>query len=263
MNRIPVLIYHAIEAHNCPVKVKYKGDLVYILTSEKFEQQLNYLADNGYKTISLEDYVASNINIKNGLPDKALIITFDDGHITNYKVALPILQKYGFTATFFITLKNIDTPDGLTIEQLKDMENHGMSIQSHTMTHPFLSHISAKEIQWELQESKAELEEKLEKPVNYLAIPGGRYSHKVMEIAMATGYKAVCTSVIGYNTLSSDLYSIKRWAIRRGTKLSDFGSIIQIKYPYLVYNKTKYVLLGSMKKVLGNRLYETFREKVI
>jgi len=262
MSKIPVLIYHDIYSENEPAEIEPKGKFIYTLSLKEFQLQMSFLADNSYKTISLKDYIDSVRN-KIELPNNALIITFDDGHITNYKNAFPALKEYGFVATFFITVKNIGCHDGLTLEQLKEMETQGMSIQSHTMTHPFLSDISRQDILWELSESKKALENKLGKTVSYLALPGGRYSLLVKEIARQVGYEAVCTSIIGYNSLDSDLFSIKRWAILRGAKISDFASILQKSYHYLAYNKGRYILLTGLKKILGNKAYDSIRDKVI
>jgi len=274
MNRVPILIYHAIESDDEPVEVKDIGELIYVIGLEEFERQMKYLYDNGYRSVLLDDYVAFAIHHQNkkkthgskvcsDLPEKPVIITFDDGHLSNYTFALPVLRKYGFVATFFITTKNIGSPDGMRYEQLREMAGNGMSIQSHTMTHPFLSDLPPQEIRRELRESKSILEQQLGKAIDYLALPGGRCSSTVKSIAMEVGYRAICTSAIGYNRAGTDLYSLKRWVIRRNTKFSTFSSIVRMNYSILTYYRTRYFLLGGLKKIMGNRLYVAMWEKFL
>lgn len=259
MNKIPILIYHAIETPDNPIKLDSKGELVYVINSNDFTQQMKYLRDNEYQVVLLDDYV----NHKEELADNALIITYDDGHITNYTVAFPILQEFGIKAAFFITIKNMNAAEGLKADQLREMAKYGMSIQSHTMTHPFLSDLPSQKIREELWESKKILEDELSQPVDYLALPGGRYNSKVREIAIEVGYKAICTSIIGYNNINSDLYHLKRWSIMRNNDISDFRAIIDKSHTFMAYNKTRYILLKTMKKTLGNKFYEILRGKII
>ena len=200
---------------------------------------------------------------KEPLIERPIIITFDDGHASNYTHAFPLLREYGFVATFFVTVKNIGSPHGMTWPQLREMADSGMSIQSHTMSHPFLSDLDAKQIRWELAESKSVLEDKLGRPVDYLALPGGRYSSTTRKIAEEVGYQAVCTSRVGNNTLTSDLYSLKRWTIKRDTSLSTFCSIVQMKPATTLRYKTGYFILNSLKKALGNKSYVVVREKLL
>jgi len=306
MNRVPILIYHAIDADNDKVIVKDNGELLYVVRLEEFERQMKYLSDNGYHVVSLDDYVAfvmryqdnakslplcSSLQFlievpRNGiprigtlmstrattenkgqmhpdLPEKSVIITFDDGHLSNYTRAFPILQKYGFAATFFVTVKNIGSYDGVRYEQLREMADSGISIQSHTMTHPFLSDLDAKQIHWELAESKSALELALGNPVNHLALPGGRYNSTVRNTAMEVGYQTVCTSNIGINTLTSDLYALRRLAIKRDTSFSTFCSIVEMKPLTVMRYKAKYSLLNGLKKTLGNKRYIAMREKLL
>lgn len=274
MIKIPILIYHAIDTYNEPLATEDKGKQIYIVGLEEFERQMKHLAENGFNAISLDDYITT-ANQKFGdlekdksnscpdLPDKSVIITFDDGHISNHTHALPILQKYGFVATFFVTVGNIDTHDGLKSEQLREMADSGMSIQSHTMTHPFLSDLSGHQIHWELHESRSILEGKLGRPIKYLAIPGGRYNSIVKNTAREVGYRGVCTSIVGCNNINSDLYSLKRWVVRRDTDISTFSSIVSMKRSTAIYHKTRYFLLTGLKKTLGNRHYDSIRERFL
>ncbi len=261
MFKIPILNYHSIESANHS-PAKDKGEYIYTLKDSVFEKQIETLYDNNYKSILLDDYIKLREFKTNPEMTKQMIITFDDGNSSDYYIAFPVLTKYNFRATFFITIKKIGLSDGLTFKQIREMSDSGMSIQSHTMTHLLLSELSNDKIFWELQESKKILEQELGKSVDYLSLPGGRYNNKVKKIAMDVGYKAVCTSIIGYNHFKTDLYSLKRWTITKNIKIDTFKSIIDGKQSVLVYYKTRYFLLGALKKLLGNKLYAFIHKEV-
>ena len=269
---LPILNYHILYDEQSPASIR-KDEIIYANEVREFQRQIKYLHDNSYQGILVDNYInykserkdvgSPTTRKRKDLLEDLVIITFDDGHISNYTHALPILQEYGFPAIFFVAVKNVGSSNWVNWRQLREMADNGMSIQSHTMTHPFLSDLSPQEIRWELQESKSILEQQLGRAVDYLSFPGGRYSSTVKNIAMEVGYQAVCTSVIGYNDLNSDLYSLKRWAIRRDTKLSTFSSIVRMKHSVAAYYKTRYFLLDGLKKMLGNQRYVTIREKFL
>jgi peptidoglycan/xylan/chitin deacetylase (PgdA/CDA1 family) len=257
---LPILNYHILYDKQSSAPMA-EDEAIYANELQKFQQYIKYLRDNQYQGIPLDDYINSKTNLLKDLSKNQIIITFDDGHISIYTIAMPILLEYGFPAVFFITVKNIGTSNGVSWQQLREMADNGMSIQSHTMTHPFLSDLPPKEIRWELQESKTILEQQLGQPVDYLSLPGGRCNSTVKNIAMEVGYKAVCTSIVGYNDANTDPYSLKRWVIKRNMKLSTFSDIVHRKRSTLAYYKTRYFMLSSLKRVLGNRIYASIHRE--
>jgi len=265
MTKFPMLMYHDIIESDTQA---HKSDPVYSIEENIFIKQIEYLHNSGHRSIFLDEYVKLHhqlLDLKSNesLIEKPIIITFDDGHVSNYTRAFSLLQKYGFLATFFVTVKNIDSAHGMTWQQLREMADSGMSIQSHTMSHPFLSDLSPEQIRWELAESKSILEDKLGRPVNYLALPGGRYSSTAKKIAEEIGYQAVCTSKVGYNTSKTNLYALRRWTIKRNTSISTFRSIIQMNPLTTLQYKTGYFILNSLKRALGNKSYVAVRKKLL
>jgi peptidoglycan/xylan/chitin deacetylase (PgdA/CDA1 family) len=258
---LSILNYHILYDERSPTPMR-KDEVMYASEVQEFQRQTKYLRDNRYQVVLLDDYIGYRAE-RSELPGNLVIITFDDGHISTYTHALPILQEYGFPAIFFVTVKNVGSSNCVNWQQLTEMADNGMSIQSHTMTHAFLTDLSPQEVRWELQESKSILEQQLERPVDYLSLPGGRCNSAVKDIAMEVGYRAICTSVIGYNDLNSDLYSLKRWAIRRNTELPTFSSIVHMKHSVVAYCKARYFLLGGLKKILGNQRYVAIRERFL
>jgi len=234
-DRVPALLYHHFALKNTETKSQHTDyDPVYFCYDTAFDEQMNYLRREGYTTISLDDFIAFQEG-KRALPNKPIIITFDDGFMSNYLYAFPVLKKYGLTATIFVTLDpnaqnyrkyaHVDLP--LTQEQIKEMSEYGISIESHSMTHPYLSRLKPDVARWELEESKKRLQDILGKPVHYLAIPSGAYDRTVKRLVKDAGYKAIFCMLKGSNNMRSDRFALRRLVIGRDFSLEDFSRILQ------------------------------------
>ena len=139
---------------------------------EEFKKQMQYLHDEGYHTITMDelyDYMTKGTE----LPDKPVLITFDDGYIDNYKYAFPILKEYNMKATLFMITSAFGESRFVNVEQLKEMQANGIDIQSHTVNHKDLRNMSLDQARDELISSKAVLEDRMKHPVRYIAYPGG------------------------------------------------------------------------------------------
>ena len=150
---IPVLMYHALEDDAHPSGATDAGEQLYVLEVSSFREQMSYLHREGYRAFLLEELRALG-----EWPDKAIVLTFDDGHESNSSLALPILQECGFKAKFFITTGWIGTPNFMNKEQIRGLHRAGMGIGSHGVTHRFLSDLPEAEVRAELIDSKTVLE---------------------------------------------------------------------------------------------------------
>lgn len=187
---VPVLLYHQIlEA------AKEENDLGIAVSPHKFEQQMHYLSAHGYSTITLDDLLSNKCRDLS----RKFAITFDDGYMDNYTNALPILQKFDFSATIFIAtslLGKKHAPSSymgaayMEWSHCKEMLNYGISFQSHTCNHPDLTALANDEALKELLESKNKIEDVLGTPVNHLSYPFGRYNRTIMQWTEKAGYKA-------------------------------------------------------------------------
>ena len=158
---VPVLNYHQVE-------VKDGNPLT--LHPEQFEAQMAYLKEEGYTTVTIDELMDA---CENGaaLPEKPVVITFDDGYEDNYEYAYPILQKYGFKATIFLIYDLTDAyPGYLTWNEIAEMKASGlMRFESHTMTHANLSKLTAEaDLRHEIADSQRLLSEKLGYDVRYM-----------------------------------------------------------------------------------------------
>ena len=137
------------------------------------------------------------------MPEKAVVITIDDGYRSTYDVAFPILKKYGFTATLFVYMDFIGIPgSSVTWDQLKEMRANGFEVGSHTISHCNLTKKKKDEteqaylerVRKELVSSKSILDKKLNQDTIALALPYGAYNQQVLALCEKAGYK-LCLSV--------------------------------------------------------------------
>ena len=199
-SKILVLNYHQVGNNFTPL----------CIPTSQFDEQMAYLKDNGYITITPEElYEGTQGDLI--LPERPVLITFDDGYVDNYNNALPILKKYGMRATIFIVpgFTNVNA-NYLTWDQLKDMEKNGITIQSHTLNHRALEELPDDEIRAELLNSKVMLEQNLGHPVEFLAYPTGTYNLHIAGIAKDVGYKASFTIKYGNVDKGSNIYALER-----------------------------------------------------
>lgn len=185
---VPILMYHKVNP--------YSASSLYRLWPEDFEWQMQYLKDNGYHTVSIND-VMDQFEKHKKLPDKPVVITLDDGYRDNYLYAFPILQKYGFTATFYITTdyvaENGSEGTFLTWDEIKELDKAGMTIGCHTLNHCWLTRASWEEAWRQVGDSKTILEDFLGKKVDTFAYPYGAYNKWVTEVVHDWGFRSAVT----------------------------------------------------------------------
>lgn len=171
----PVIMYHDIRTE--PLNFMD-------VTVENFARQLDFLQKDGWQTLSMDEFVKI-IESKKIFPKKSVLITFDDGYQGIFKYAAPELEKRNMKATFFILPGALDKTSGdyphITTEELKILsENPLFSIESHTITHPYLNQLNSEEQDKEIGESKKILEKITGKKVQAIAYPTGAYDKYVI-----------------------------------------------------------------------------------
>jgi peptidoglycan/xylan/chitin deacetylase (PgdA/CDA1 family) len=233
--KVPVLMYHAL--------VEKRTDQLHKvhISTELFRREMEWLATNGYQTISIDEMAEGFTSKKKG---KFCVITFDDGYHSLFVYAMPLLKKYGFTATLYLataavgeknfahlpslnpdTLPVNDKP--LTWNEIKEMQNNGWSIQSHSMSHADNSQLNATELKHEIVQSKKIIEQKLRQPVLHYAFPFGKYNTASLKIIKESGYKSAVTVHSGLCTAKSDPYRLPRLEMNTDDTLSSFAKKIE------------------------------------
>ncbi len=135
------------------------------------------LADSGYHTI-LPDELYSYLNKGTPLPQKSIMLTFDDTDADQFNVARPELQKYGFKGVYFIVFNNIAKNKGfMNRGQVRQLSNEGNIIACHTLTHTNFKKLKGAQLNQELDVPTQKLELLTGKPVKYFAYPYGLWNH--------------------------------------------------------------------------------------
>jgi peptidoglycan/xylan/chitin deacetylase (PgdA/CDA1 family) len=176
-----VLMYHQVDPNP-----KSPDDVTVV----NFTQQMQWLKDNGYTTITTEDLFIG------ALPSKSVLITFDDGYIGNFTNAKPVLENLNMKADFFVHTDYVGKPttttgswDHMSWDQLRTIDASPLfSVYSHTKTHPKLTEITATQLATELAGSKQKVELELGGSRNFLAYPFGDYNLNVISATQSAGY---------------------------------------------------------------------------
>lgn len=217
--KIPILMYHAIHVMD-PSEAANAGLIVDPTT---FKSHLQALKEAGYYTLTPDEaYKALTENV---LPEnkKVVWLTFDDSLKDFYTNAFPLLQKYQMKATNNVITGFVQAgrEDMLTLDEIKEMKEKGMSFEDHTVNHPDLSTATADQQTLELRDSKAFLDDNLSQKTTTVAYPSGRYSDTTLQIAESLGYKMGLTTNNGLASLSNGLLSLNRVRVNPTTTAED------------------------------------------
>lgn len=186
----------------------------YTVKPEDFAAQMDELRAQGYETISILDFLRAKKG-KQTLPEKAVIVTLDDGYKDNYTDMLPIMESRGMKATVFMVTNDIGLPGYLTWDMLRDMQNRGIEIGSHTANHLPLTEMSPADAREEVQLSKTLMEWNGIKTIFGLSYPNGKYKDFMPQMLKESEYLAAVTGDAGLNTFETNPYLLHRINIPR------------------------------------------------
>lgn len=227
MPNVPILMYH---------QVALKPDRAfrtYAVTPRAFAAQIGWLARRGYTAIDLPTFLAGRSGATD-LPQRPVVISFDDGYRDAVAHAVPILQRHGFTATFFLVSglvggssrwlraeKALEYPlvDWPTARRI---ETQGFRCESHTVTHRRLAELDPTALEHELGDARRMLEDELGRAVEHLAYPHGAHNPTVRAAAAEAGYRSACTVDPGFVGDESDALALPRIFITGHDSLLDF-----------------------------------------
>ena len=210
--KIPVLLYHNFVTQ---VPETDPDNFNYINTPESFEENIKILLENGYTIISMKELDEAN-NYKKELPNKPIIITFDDGYYSNYEYIYPILKKYNIKASIFIITdkigQEIDGIKYLDWDECLEMQNSGLvEIFSHSKKHVFYDKLPVREIRDDVKESYRMIEKHLGKQkLKVFAYPYGAYTNETVQTLKNNGIDFQVYDIGINNFRSLDKNFIKR-----------------------------------------------------
>jgi peptidoglycan/xylan/chitin deacetylase (PgdA/CDA1 family) len=224
-NGIPVLLYHHVSDDSSDMP-----ELT--ISATEFERQMRLLQDTGFQTISLAEFLSYMKGEQVHLPEKPVVITFDDGYADNYTSALPILEKFRFKAALFMVGINFDRDKRLSRQQIREMAANGFSIEGHSMTHPDLTTLSDSNLRQEVSESKKLVEQVTHKRVDGFAYPGGFYNLATLQAVESVGYQCAFTVLTGLNRSDRDnIFLLRRIPVFRSTDFDKLAGILAANQP--------------------------------
>lgn len=235
-------------------------DSRYSVHPSAFSRQMAMLEDSGNALSSIsEDSM--------GTPGLRVIVSFDDGDITNSTVALPILYKHRLRAIFFITSGRIGKRGMVSKKQVLGLAEAGMIIGAHGDSHRFLTSLSDSELDRELCVSRDVLSHLSGQPVDFLSLPGGRESPRVIAAATRAGYKWIFGSRPALNTFSQSSSglgrALGRVAIDRDLSDRGFAGLITWRGSALHWIRARHSILSLPKQLLGDQRYDRLRRRII
>ena len=245
-------MYHAL------VRAGHPGgqDPHYSLAVDAFAEQLDRILRDTGGAGSARDWLA-------GKHQESVLLTFDDGHVSNHRLAFPMLVERGLRADFFINPANVGQPEFAGWSELRCMAESGMSIQSHGYDHRYLTHLTPRELCESLRAARLEIEDRVGTPVKLLAPPGGRMPAGLGDIARECGYSHVLTSRPGLLQRGNGVIVLPRLAVTAGMDQQEFAKWIAGHPGPILRRKLRYTTLAFAKRLLGDAFYEQVRARAL
>ncbi|HSJ58398.1 MAG TPA: polysaccharide deacetylase family protein [Anaerolineae bacterium] len=217
--RVPILMYHRIDSAPPGADV-FRRDLS--VSPAKFEEQLRFLTEQGYETITLAD-LTLHLTVGQSLPPRPIILTFDDGYADAYTHAFPLLRRYGFTGTFFLTTAPIDAgnPDFVSWSQVEEMHAAGMEFEAHSYDHPDMRNRGFDFLVFQVLAPKEAIEARTGEKVRFFAFPSGRYDQFAIDVLASAHYWGAVLTEQGATHSSSGLFTLQRVRVQGADTLDD------------------------------------------
>lgn len=249
---LPVLMYHGLHAD---ARARGRFDPVYSVRPEAFARQLDWLLEHDYRSVRLDDF-----DIRE---PRRLVISFDDGDVSDLEIALPLLRERGMVAEFFITSDFIGRPGMLNTANVRSLADAGMGVGSHGRSHAFLEDLDATSLKAELLDSRYRLQELCGREVTSLALPGGRGGERELRCAQQLGYRHLLGSMPGPNRQPRQGAWLQRLAVTRTTTLPEFAALVRWRGLGPQLARARFIALALPKRVLGNAGYQRLRARLL
>jgi peptidoglycan/xylan/chitin deacetylase (PgdA/CDA1 family) len=223
---VPVLVYH---------RFSKKSPDAMTVSESAFEEQMKFLKENDYHVITL-DQLMDFLDFSRQIPEKSVVITFDDGWRSVYRIAFPILEKYNFPATLFISTDFIGSQNALSWQQIGKLTEGGFDIQCHTKTHRNLARLEKtesfeeyfKNLKREISIPPKVIKEKLGKTCRYLAYPYGETNSLVIALLKKHGYRGALTLRCEGNPFFVHPYRMNRSVIYGNDDFHQFKKNLEV-----------------------------------
>ncbi|HLK53294.1 MAG TPA: polysaccharide deacetylase family protein [Candidatus Angelobacter sp.] len=218
-------------------------DYSYALSCGQFEQHLQLAAQ-------LQGQSAK------ARPPIKVSVSFDDGHLSNYTHALPLLEKYGCKAIFFVIVGRIGQhKDFMTWDHLRELAALGHKVESHSWSHKFLTDCLDSDLHDELTRSRKTLEDRLSSPVEALSAPHGRWNRRLLRACAGAGYRQLYTSDPWPSSVMREVEVIGRLVMVQSLDATRLLHWLTMGRAETGLRRMQFLLKQSARRVLGNKLY--------
>jgi peptidoglycan/xylan/chitin deacetylase (PgdA/CDA1 family) len=231
MSVVPILLYHSISADSTP---EYS---TWAVCPNTFAEHMGYLRDHEYVPITVTQLAAAMIDHTVRLPDRPVVLTFDDGLADFYTGALPVLADHGFVATLYIVSGLVGStgswlvPIGegsrrmLTWSQIAEIHASGVECGGHSLSHPQLDIISRAKARHEIADCKLQLEQQLGCRVSSFSYPHGYHNAGIRRLVEEAGYLSACSVRQALTTTIDDRLALPRVTVTNAD-LPTFGRLL-------------------------------------
>ncbi|HNZ14212.1 MAG TPA: polysaccharide deacetylase family protein [Anaerolineaceae bacterium] len=212
---VPILLYHHINDEQ---------DNRYTVSTEDFAAQMQQLHALGYQSITIADL--SHVITQGGeLPERPIIITFDDGNLDIYQKAMPIMQQYGYVGVMYIVANRLESDDFLHASELQNMVALGWEIGNHSMTHSDLT-AEGVDLYFEMVESRVRIERATGSDVTSFAYPFGVINETVVQKIYEYGYFSAVGLGTGWEQSFNNLYYLTRREVMGEASVEEFTALL-------------------------------------
>lgn len=216
---VPVLTYHHVQPE---ALAKQLGQTSGTVDNGFFDQQMGYLASNGYHTITVAELVNA-LRSHSALPPKSLAVTLDDGYVDDYTYVFPIIKKYNITINLMIATGLVGNPDFISWDQLKEMKASGLVyFTDHTWSHYALGRGPQDKVQYEITTGKQQLEQNIGQTVNIFTYPYGSFSSNAIQTLQQDGFIGAFSTIPGFLQCDSFIMTLHRTHVGNAP-LSSYG----------------------------------------
>lgn len=228
----------------------------YSVTGDFFKELLNQVKESSTGIKALRDFYDNALRNQ----DKSIVLTFDDGALSDYEIIFPLLKEFNFCASFFITVNFVGKKGFMQWDMIKELKDNNMEIGSHTISHPFLSKLSEERIWEELYASRCMLEDKLGVKIEILSLPYGDFNKRTIALAKKAAYRIICTSMPGMNSFKQLQGGVLyRNPVNRAVDILTIPSSINPSKFKIILAKLSYRIRKGSKKIIGIERYESIR----
>jgi peptidoglycan/xylan/chitin deacetylase (PgdA/CDA1 family) len=229
---VPILSYHSVSWDATPA---YKN---FTLTPAAFVEHMAHLRNHSFTPITVSQLAESMLAGVSSLPDRPVVLTFDDGLADFYTGAFPVLKRHGFVATLYITTAFVggtsqwlrregegDRPM-LSWDQISEIDANGIECGAHSHTHPQLDTLPPRMAHDEVTQSKDVLEAGLGHKVSSFAYPHGYHGAAVRQMVQQAGYASACAVKEAMSSTSDDRFALARMTVRASTDVEGLSRLL-------------------------------------